>query len=277
WPVGQFSQHRGEGSVVATPPPGVPMMTAALDDAEGVPTASGRAVPPALATHLPMAGELTYRFGPDEVEIDTGVFATERTHVTFDGTTAWGGASRLRFHVVSSDWQESDQLLVGIMNDFGAHAGPVPFGGRGEFDGVMTGAFRRPRVEGDFSGEELRAWDTAWGRASSHAVIENDYVTVSNGLVRAGDSEIHADGTFSLRYPRDDGGDESDARFRVVRRELDGLRHAFKIDDYPVSGKMSGEFHLTGEYEHPIGFGGMTIEPGTAYGEPFEKATASLR
>ena len=277
WPVGDFSKRQGGGQVVVTPPPGVAMMSASLADAERVPAASGKVLPPPLPRHLPMAGELTYRFGPDEVEIDTGVFATERTHATFEGTTAWGGTSRLAFHVASSDWQESDQVLVGIMNDFGAHAGPVPFGGRGEFDGVMTGAFRRPRVEGDFRGEELRAWDTAWGRASSHAVIENDYVTVSNGLVQVGDSEIHADGTFSLGYPRDDGGDEIDARFRVVRRELDGLRHAFKIDDYPVSGKMSGEFHLTGEYEHPIGFGGMTIEQGTAYGEPFEKAAASLR
>jgi translocation and assembly module TamB len=220
---------------------------------------------------------LTYRYGPDEVEIETGVFATERTHVTFQGTTAWGNASRLRFHVASSDWQESDQVLVGIMNDFGTHAGPVAFGGRGEFDGVMTGTLRQPRVEGDYTGEDLRAWDTAWGTASSRVVIENNYVTVTNALVRLGDSEIHADGMFSLGYPRDDGGDEIDARFRVVRRELDGLRHAFKIDDYPISGKMSGEFHLTGKYEHPIGFGGMTIEEGTAYGEPFDQATASLR
>src|SRR3989442_9906059 len=41
--------------------------------------------------------------------------------------------------------------------------------------------------------------------------------------------------------------------FRVVRRDLDSLRHAFQIDDYPVSGRLSGEFHLTGEYEHPVG------------------------
>jgi hypothetical protein len=277
WPLGQFSQHRGEGRVAVTPPPGATMMTASLNEAERVPTASGRVVPPPLPTHLPIGGELAYRFGPDDVEIETGVFATERTHVTFQGTTAWGGASRLQFHVASGDWQESDQLLVGIMNDFGAHAGPVPFGGRGEFDGVMTGAFRQPRVEGDFTGDDLRAWDTTWGAGKSHVLIADNYVTVTDGLVRRGDSEIHAEGTFSLGYPRDDGGDEIDARFRVVRRELDGLRHAFKIDDYPVLGKMSGEFHLTGEYEHPIGFGGMTIDEGTAYGEPFEKATASLR
>ena len=61
-------------------------------------------------------------------------------------------------------------------------------------------------------------------------------MTVRDGVVRHGDSEIRAEGLFSLGYPRRDGGEEINARFRVTRRDLDGLRHAFEIDDYPVSG-----------------------------------------
>ncbi len=49
------------------------------------------------------------------------------------------------------------------MTDFGSPTGVVPFGGRGEFDGTMTGQFKRPRVEGTFRGEDLWAWDTLWG------------------------------------------------------------------------------------------------------------------
>ena len=70
-------------------------------------------------------------------------------------------------------------MLAGILTDFGSKTGPVSFGGRGEFDGVMTGPFRRPRVEGVFSGEDLRAWDTIWGEATANIVVENSYVTVS--------------------------------------------------------------------------------------------------
>ena len=44
-----------------------------------------------------------------------------------------------------------------------------------------------------------------------------------------------------------------------------------------MSGLLSGEFHLTGEYERPVGFGAMTIDDGVAYGEPFQKATSPLR
>jgi hypothetical protein len=283
WPMGRFAEKHDEGSVTVTPPQGVEPMTTSLAaarsaDAHHTRHEWGPFAPLPLASHLPIAGELTYRLNQERVELEGGQFATEGTHVTFDGTTAWGEDSRIPFHVVSRDWQESDQLLAGIITDFGSPTGVVAFGGRGEFDGMMTGAFRRPRVEGDFTGEDLRAWDTTWGDGGGHIIVDNRYVTVQESLIKGqGRSEIRADGKFSLGYPRDDGGEEINARFRVVRRDVDSLRHAFQLDDYPVSGLLTGEFHLTGAYERPVGFGGMTIDNGTAYGEPFQKATASLR
>ncbi len=279
WPNGRFHENQASGHVTVTAPPDVLPMTAGLPpvSADTLPPEWGPFAPPPLPRHLPISGELTYRLAPERIELEAGRFATEQTHVRFEGTTAWGGESDIRFHVTSGDWQESDQLLAGILTDFGSPTRAVTFGGRGEFDGVMTGAFRKPRVEGLFTGENLRAWDTVWGSGSGRIVVENSYVTVRDSSIRIGDSEIRADGRFSLGYPRRDGGEEIDARFRITRRDLDSVRHAFEIDDYPVSGHLSGEFHLTGAYQRPIGFGTMTIERGTAYAEPFEKGTAALR
>jgi len=282
WPMGRFSDHRGGGEVTLTPPAGTTMMTASLEAARAAdPDHSrhewGPFLPVPLPSHIPAAGQVQYTYGPDTVELTGGEFATEKTHVTFDGRTAWGDQSNLRFHVSSADWQESDQVLAGILTDFGSRTGPVAFGGRGEFDGGMTGPFRSPRVEGLFSGEDMRAWGTLWGDGSAHIVVQNSYVTVTDGLIRKGDSEIRAEGLYSLGYPRDDKGEEINARFRVVGRDLDSLRHAFELDDWPVSGRLSGEFHLTGNYETPIGFGAMTVEDGVAYDEPFQRASASLR
>ena len=42
---------------------------------------------------------------------------------------AWGDESSFQFHVTSRDWQESDQVLAGILTDFGARTGPVPSAG----------------------------------------------------------------------------------------------------------------------------------------------------
>jgi hypothetical protein len=279
WPLGRFPEHTGEGHLLVLPPAGLTLMSSSLaaDPDRSARREWGPFAPQPMPAHLPIGGELVYRFGKNDITFEASRFVTERTHVTFEGSTAYGAQSRIPFSVTSADWQESEQLLAGILTDFGSRTGPVAFGGRGDFDSLMTGAFRRPRVEGRFRGDELRAFDALWGAAEGHIVVENSYVTVNDATIGNADSSLKVDGLFSLGYPRDDGGDEIDARFRIDRGDVETLRHAFQIDDYPVTGKLSGEFHLTGAYEHPQGFGGMTLADGVAYGEPFDAATASLR
>jgi hypothetical protein len=277
WPLGKFSRHRDEGRFTVEMPDGARPMSAAGPSDAAAALEWGPFGPVSLPAHVPVAGDATYRFDAEHIEAEGGRFVTERTNVVFEGATDWGERSAFRFRVASDDWQESDQILAGILTNFGSRTGAVAFGGRGTFEGTMSGPFRRPRVEGRFVGSDLRAWDTRWGAGSAHIVVENGYVTVADGVVRDGESTIHADGLFSLGYPRRDGGDEIDAVFRVTRRDLAGVRHAFGIDEYPLDGALSGEFHLAGEYERPIGFGTMLVEKGTAYHEPFDRGTASLR
>ena len=251
WPTGRFVERRDEGSATVIPPPGMEPMTpraagsSDLSSVEG-PAEWGPFAPVPLPAHVPIAADFAYRFTAGGIELDPSYFATDRTHVAFQGSTEWGEQARFAFHVTSRDWQESDQVLAGLIRDFGSSSDAVvAIGGRGEFDGVMTGPFRRARVEGTFTGEDVRAWDTTWGAASGRIVYEDDYIALTNGIVRRGDSEIRADGLFSLLAPRPDGRDEIDAKFRVTRRDLASLRHAFQIDEYPLSGRMSGEFIST--------------------------------
>lgn len=282
WPLGRFAERQGEGAMTVAPPEGIRLLTReipieAIDAAER----RGETWGP-FSNHLPLApvpigGELGYQFGPEWIEIAPGRAATPDTYVEFEGRTAYGDRSQIPFHVTSSDWQESDRLLAGLLTTFGASTRAIPIGGYGTFDGVMTDSFRRPRIEGTFAGERMMAWDVVWGSARGTAVIENSYVDVKDVVITAANSMIGADGRFSLGYPRRDGGEEINARVRIVNRPLADLRHAFLLDDYRVDGLLSGEYHLFGKYRTPFGFGSMSIADGVAYGEPFEQATAALR
>jgi hypothetical protein len=228
--------------------------------------------------YVPVAGRITYKLSPEWITIGSGSWAaTEKTYVEFSGQTAWLQHSRIPFHVTSVDWQESDRLLAGIMTAFGSPTGAIPIGGRGQFDGVMLESFSRPRIEGHFDGDRMRAWDVLWGHGTADLVIENSYVTIAKGLIEHEGSEIAAEGRFSLGYPRKDNGEELNAVVRMTKRSLVDLRHAFELDDYPVEGLASGEYHIWGKYETPDGFGRLQIDDGVAYGEPFETATSSLR
>ncbi len=243
WPLGRFREHSGDGEIrvaAATRlqdrqlPPAVPMTGDLVRDiiaatgpgaelapaftspprvlnAKGFPiTPRRQAVTfPALFT-TPIGGALRYDYGPEWVTFAPGWIATPSTYVELQGKTAWGDRSALAFHVTSGDWQESDQWLTAIMTAFGSPARPVPVGGAGRFDGTMLGAFRRPRVEGRFAGERMKAWDVEWGAATAGLVIENSYVDITAARVTRGASTMDIDGRFSLGFPRKDRrrGDE---------------------------------------------------------------------
>ena len=282
WPLGKWALKQGQGEMTVQAPDGMRPMTRELpaDLVQLVanrPEAAGPFNPRLSLGHLPIGGHLAYSIDPEWIRLSRSWAATDTTYVEFEGQTAYGERSRLPFHVTSLDWQESDRLLAGIMTAFGAPTSAVPIGGYGEFDGVMLEAFKRPRIQGTLNGERFRAWDVLWGSGRADLAIENSYLFVANATLTSGASEIRADGQFSLGFPRRDNGDEIDARIRVTRWPMVDLRHAFNLDDYPVEGTVSGEYQLYGKYQTPFGFGRLNIEQGTAYGETFDTATASLR
>jgi autotransporter translocation and assembly factor TamB len=282
WPLGRWAEKKGGGEVSVTPPAGITAMTRELpvervNELAALPEEEGPFNPRAPLGYVPVAGHVVYSLDPQVIVLGDSWAATPKTYVEFKGRTAFGERSEIPFHVTSLDWQESDRVLAGIMTAFGARTGAVPIGGYGTFDGVMRASFSKPRIEGSFSGERMRAWDVVWGRGRAKVVIENSYVTVENGVISKDGSEIRADGLFSLGYPRKDGGEEIDARVRISKRPIADLRHAFELDDYNLDGLLSGDYHIFGRYERPNGYGGLEIEQGTAYGESFDRATAGLR
>jgi hypothetical protein len=282
WPLRRFSARTGRGELHIVPPEGVTLMTREMPldrireiEKRGQP--AGPFSPLTPVDPVPIGGDLVYAFGPDQIDLSSSRLATESTLVEFEGQTAYGGQSHIPFHVSSADWQESDRVFAGLLTAFGVRTRAIPIGGYGTFDGMMTETFRRPRIEGDFNGEQMRAWDVVWGSVTGAAVIQNNYVDVTDVVIAAGESRIRTTGRFSIGYPRSDGGSEIDAQISIVGRPVADLRHAFRIDDYDVDGTLSGEFHVNGKYLAPGGFGRMEITDGMAYGEPFESATAGIR
>jgi TamB, inner membrane protein subunit of TAM complex len=282
WTLGAIDRATAEGAVAAVMPPGVTPAGRIVPE-EAAEAARLRAgLPGPFSPHtalgpVPIAGDVSYSYTGDSVAFAPSRFATAETFVAFDGTTAWGPGSRLPFHVSSTNWQESHRFLAGIMTMVGAPTSAVPLDGVGEFDGVLLGDLGNPRVEGTFTGRAMRAWNVTWGDLTGSAVIEDAYAHVRQATLTRGHARMDIDGTFALGYPRQDGGDEIDARIRATEWPLTDYREAFELHDYPVFGAVGGEIRLYGKYEEPFGFGRLTLDRGLAYDEPFATAVASLR
>lgn len=282
WPLGKFADRSGTGAVTFSAPAGVALQgpqvpagaAAAARDRYTIPGPFSNDTP--LAP-LPVAGNLTYSFDPEAIRFEPSQVSTEDTYVAFEGATAYGERSKMPFRVTTRSWQESDRMLAGIMTAFGATTKAIPVDGVGRFEGVLLGAFNRPRIEGRLVGAEMRGWEVNWGEVDGDFVVENSYANVSRAVIRSGLSRMDVTGQFSLGYPRADGGEEFDARIRVTERDLVDFREAFDLQDYKVDGSLSGDFHVYGRYEGPQGFGRMTIARGIAYHEPFAVAETALR
>jgi hypothetical protein len=189
---------------------------------------------------VPVGGEVVYEFGPDWIDIKPSHIATASTYVEVQGRTKYGEESDLPFHVSSADWQESDRVFAGVLTAFGSRTKAIPIGGYGTFDGAMTGAFRNPRIEGNFAGEQMRAWDVVWGSVRGNALIHDSYVDVDGVTITSGPSVITTTGRYSLGFPRKDLGEEINAHIDIKGRPVADLRHAFGIDDYDIDGLLSG-------------------------------------
>ncbi len=282
WPSGGFRDRTWTGEVRFDPPAGTAVMTRAMPIDELRARAPRNQRRGEFSPHLPRApvpigGMISYSLGPEWIDIGPSQIATPTTFVEMSGRTAYGQDGQMPFHVSSSDWQESDRLFAGLLTAFGSTTKAIPVDGFGTFDGVMHGAFRRPRIEGMFAGEDIRAFDVTWGRVTGNATIENSYADVMNVVVTGPTgSTMSVDGRFSLGYPRRDGGEQINAFIRINGRPVADLKHAFDIDDYNVAGLLSGEFRVTGEYERPFGTGMMAITDGVAYGERFDSAQADV-
>ena len=279
WPSGHFFERRqATGVIMAAAPPGVSTQGRELDPDRPAP---GRA-PGAFdrrpsVGYVPVAGQASYTFDEEWVNIAPGWAATPETYVEFRGRTAWDKRVDAPIHVTSRDWQASDRLLAAVLTAFGSPTPAIEVGGKGVFTGTLTRSFSNPLITGAFSGSDLRAWDVVWGTGGANVVIENSYATVTDGRVRKAGGEILASGRYSLGYPRRDRAEEVDARVRISNWPMVDLRHAFLLDEWPVDGRVSGEYHLYGHYETPQGFGTVQIVDGVAWDEPFDRATASLR
>lgn len=279
WPLGKYVERRGSGNSTFTSISGLQGPQLAPDaaaDARDRYLIEGPFSQHTPLTPVAVAGDVTYAFDPEAIRFEPSHIFTEDTYIAFEGATAYGERSKMPFRLTSRNWQESDRFLAGIMTTFGAPTRAIPIDGIGKFDGVMVGAFRRPRIEGRFTGSEMRAWDVNWGDVTGDFIVENSYADISRAVITKGLSRMDVTGKYSLGYPRADGGEQFDARIRVTEFPVADFREAFDLQDYDVDGQVTGDFHLYGDYEGPHGFGSMTIARGIAYDEPFSEASASL-
>lgn len=279
WQNGHFSTtRRGTGHTTVSPPAGTRLAPVELPD-DPLPVAGESVGFDALRRPLALTvgSDLHYTFDRTGFAFDDSWVATPATWIGFSGKVASSGEAALPFRVTSHDWQESDHLLASIMTAVSGPTNAVEVGGRGTFNGEMTGTFSSPHIVGQFAGQAVRAWGVTWGPAVADVDIQSGYVTIANGLVGSRDGPfIVPNGRYALGFRRDDA-EEIAAKVELHDWPMRDLRTAFQLDDWPIDGTVaSAVLDLRGKYREMYGNGTVTVEPGVAWGERFATAQANV-
>ncbi len=279
WTSGHFGPTKhGSGEIASVAPDNAALTTPTVPEGYQPVIKDGPFDAKRRLSPYAMSGRVAYTWQPTYMEAAEGSWiSTPHTYLSFKGRTEYGANSHMPFHLMSTDWQESDRLLVELLAAFKSPASVVDVGGYGTFDGVLTKHFWDPHIEGTFDGEHLRYWDVDWGRARASMVIDNLYADVSKATFERWGGMITASGRYSIGYPRKDKGQELDALVSIQRWPIREMRHALLMDDWPVDGAVSTELHLWGGYDRPDGFGNLRFDNGVGWKESFDYATATLR
>ena len=279
WPLGNFSDRHGHANLSVTPPDGVVLQARGerpQSTRSGWSYAAQSFQPDVGPWRFPIGSEIKLTFGPEDVELEPSWMATPLTAIEFEGWTAWGDQSHIPFEVMSADWQESNRLMASIMTAFGRRTDEIAVGGYGSMLGEMHGRFLAPRIEAMFRGDDVAAWNVAWGHGEGEIVVEDSFLDVSQGLFSDAESELRVDGRFAIGS-RPIGEEEINASFDLAAVPAKNIRDAFALEGYPIDGPLYGDIRLYGKYRQPFGFGRLRIAAGTAYGESFDQTEAGLR
>ena len=280
WAIGRFAMHTGEARLTVTPPPSTTLMTGARLGPPEVSAVVADAVPfdpLGVPWRVPVGGNVAFSVDSGVVAIVPSMLATSATEIEFEGRTEIGADADISFRVRSADWQDSDRLMAAVLTATGRPTNEVAVGGWGQMRGTMRGSLSDPRIEGQFDGQDVHAWNVAWGKGSGHVVIENSYLDVTDGLFDQGASQLYVNGRFSTVYPRVDGGDEIDGSFTFESVPARLMRDAFSIEGYEINGPVTGEIELSGLYRSLFGTGALTMREPVTWGEPFDTGVARLR
>ena len=140
----------------------------------------------------------------------------------------------------------------------------------------MLNSFSRPRIEGTFAGERMRAFDVEWGAPPASAG-DREQLRRREGrrhpVRRLRDYRRRA---LLARLSRDaTTAKRSTPGSRITKRPIDRSAARVRARRLSARGTAFGRVPRLRHYTRPFGFGTMAIADGIAYGESFETATAS--
>ncbi len=246
--------ERSDGAMTVAIEPGPP--ASLVRGRHGIPIGGGGALS-VVDGRIVFPGT-TFRFPASTLELTGGMQIGQWTP-DFD------------FRLRSRDLVEVDRLFQNFTAASGGSPDPLGLGGSGEAEGHMAKSWGNPDVTARIAAENTRYAGVLFGSVRG-AVDMNDGAFLFHPLrVYDGSATVSLEGT--ARYRRDPARPQFDLTATAKDYPIERLLDYLDLE-YPISGRLSGSFPLSGSPPDTVSGGGiMTLEDAVIWGQPIPRAS----
>jgi len=270
--------------------------TGSLSNADTTIDLDARAIP-APSGQLPLTGSVhaVYHGRNDRIDVAGVNLASRATRISATG--AIGKESQLRLSVNTSDLSEIDSVAHVLSGE--RQSIPAMVHGQASFNGTLTGKLTEPNISGRLQATDFDTTIVAenpppgseqkkpaepptaphmmhWDSFAGDVTYSPSLVTARNILLKRGAAQISGSASTTLSNGRLQPDSRIDARLRAHDADVQEMQSLAGIQ-YPVTGKVNGEAHVSGTLENLSGVGHMQIAGGTIYGEPYRSFSTDVQ
>jgi translocation and assembly module TamB len=241
--------------------------------------------PPVLsAGSLPVTGriEAVYHGNNDSLDVEDATLNTRSSHLTASGQLGSNAAS-LRVNATTGNLAEWEPIVSAFR---GTAQLPFRIEGPGSFTGSLRGSTRQPAVSGHL---QLSDFDTVthgigngaerrfhWDSLVCDLAASRESVGASGCVVKRDGAEAVFNVQAGLFRGEFTSASPVTGTVALNRTRLEEVL-ALAGYDYPVSGTLQLNFHLSGSQGDPQGEGNVEVRDATAYGERLRGLRSNIR
>src|SRR5262249_4205119 len=256
-----------------------------------------RALSSAPSSELPLTGSVhaIYHGRNDRTDVAGINLAARATRISATG--AIGKESQLRVSVNASDLSEIDAVAHALSGE--RQNIPAMVHGQASFNGTLVEKMTCPNVVGHLQATDFDTTIVAespapgsaptppggtpsipqkmhWDSLVADVTYSPSLITARNILLKRGTAQISGSVSTSLNDGRLQPDSHVDARLRAHDADVQEMQVLAGFQ-YPVTGRLNGEAHVSGILENLNGLGHVQMTGGAIYGEPYRSLSTDLQ
>ncbi|HZT34040.1 MAG TPA: translocation/assembly module TamB domain-containing protein [Bryobacteraceae bacterium] len=227
------------------------------------PVPSGPAVSGAVSVHYDLARD-TLNLGHSSISLP-------HTRAEFSGTLG----SLLRVSVSSADLRDLLPALD-LVSDKPPASLPIELHGKAVLDGTLTGALEAPALEASLSLAAFSVSGAAFDSFRGKLSLSPSGAGLRDGLLEHGSASAQVSGSLGLVNWKPLPGSPVAGRISIGNAPAADLLALAGKSSLPLAGSLSAALQVSGSYGQPRFEGQFTAVQGSAWGESFDRVTATL-